>query len=213
MKIWHGPRSRSDRIVWLCEEMGLDYEIGLFRFREPNPEFASIDSLGSLPVLEDEGKVIQESVAIMLYLAGRYGPTPLMPAPHDPDFAECLQYLLLAEASLGSAVNTLMYDRFRCPEAERGGFHPTARHAQVVRTAQWVADHGLKDRPFVAGERFTLADICMGHSLVVCRSLLGMAKELPAAVSDYLDRVTARPAYQKVAALHQPLPGARPARP
>jgi glutathione S-transferase len=207
MKIWHGPRSRSDRIVWLCEEMGLPYEIGEFRFRQPNPEFDAVNPLGGLPALQDEGHTLVESVAILLYIAGRYGPTPLMPAPGDADYADCLQYLMIGEANLGSAVNVLMHDRYRCPEAQRGGFHPTTRHAALLKTCGWLADGALKHRPYVAGERFTVADICIGHSLIVISTLLGLGGELPETLKAYVARLSERPAYQRVAAMHLPMGG------
>lgn len=207
MKIWHGPRSRSDRIVWLCEEMALPFEIGEYRWGQPNPEFEAISPLGALPVLQDGGQTIVESVAILLYIAGRYGPTPLLPQPEDPDYADCLQYLMVGEASLGACVNVLMHDRFRCPDAQKGGFHPTLRRESLIKACGWLAAHALKGRPFVAGERFTVADICVGHSLIVMSTLLGMGDELPDELKVYVDRLTARPAYQRVAARHRPLPG------
>lgn len=205
MKIWHGPRSRSDRIVWLCEEMGLPYEIGEFRFRQPNPEFEAISPLGALPVVQDGDRTMVESVAIMLYIAGRYGPTPLMPAPQDADYADALQFLLLGEATIGSSINTLIHDLWRCPEDQKGGFHPTTRRAGLLKTCDWLTGV-LKDRPYVAGGRFTLADICIGHSLIVMSTLIGMADELPAPLQAYVARLTERPAYRRVAAMHLPMP-------
>src|SRR5689334_18981968 len=102
IKVYHMPRARGLRVIWLCEEMGLPYEIVPVSF-PLSEEYRVKNPAANVPFLEDEGGVaIHESIAIMLYLTGRYGPTPLMPAPSDPDYARTLQMLVYGEATLGA---------------------------------------------------------------------------------------------------------------
>src|SRR5580765_1592331 len=91
----HGARGL--RAMWLCEEMGLDYAVETVSF--PTGEvYRLLNPLRTVPFLEDEGSVaINESVAIMLYLAERYGPTPLLPAGSDPALARVLQLTVFGE--------------------------------------------------------------------------------------------------------------------
>jgi glutathione S-transferase len=198
IRIWHVPRSRSHRVVWLCEEMGLDYEVAPVSFRRPDPAFALVNPLGGVPVLEDGDVRMIESVAILLYLAGRYGPTELALRPDEPGYADYLQFLMLGEASLGAPIATLMYDRFRCPEAEKGGWLARDREAFLEKGLAFV-DAALTDRPWLAGDRFTLADVSTGLSIGVAANFLGMTERMPERVRDYLRRLTERPAWRRAA--------------
>ena len=75
MRIWHAPKSRSLRVVWLCEEMSLPYELRRVSLRAPDPELPGVSPFGSVPVLEDGEVRMIESVAMLLYVTGRYGPS------------------------------------------------------------------------------------------------------------------------------------------
>ena len=75
LKIFHAPRSRSLRIVWLCEEMGIPYETVAVNFRDPSPAFVAVNPLKSLPALQDGAVSMIESVAMMIYIIAKYGPT------------------------------------------------------------------------------------------------------------------------------------------
>jgi glutathione S-transferase len=114
------PRgARGIRVFWVCEEMGLAYNAVPVAF-PPTPEYRALNPLGSAPFLENEGGVaINESVAMMLYLAERYGPTPLLPAKDDPAYAKVLQLTVLGEATLGAAMNPMMMARFMAPDADK----------------------------------------------------------------------------------------------
>src|SRR5947209_8880015 len=98
---------RGFRVVWLLEEMGLPYRlrpVDLLAGVENDPEFLAINPAGFIPALQDGEVVMVESIAILEYLAGRYGPTPLAPAPQDPDFPAYQQFLHLGEAGLGASI-------------------------------------------------------------------------------------------------------------
>jgi glutathione S-transferase len=112
----HG--ARGVRVVWLCEEMGLPYEVVALPF--PVPEsYRALHPLASVPFLEDEsGVAMSESVAMLFYLAQRYGPTPLLPMQEPAVLARVLQMTVFAEATLGGRMNGLMVAHFGAPEAD-----------------------------------------------------------------------------------------------
>ena len=200
MKIWHAPRSRSLRVVWLCEEMGLPYELKRVSFRAPDAELLAINPLGGVPVLEDGEVRMIESVAMLLYIAGRYGPTPLALQPDDPAYPRYLQWLIAGEASLGMPGNMLMYDRYRAPEGEKGGFLAEACSRKLDQ-AMAMMSQALEDGPWIAGDRFTIADISAGYGIGVLQAFLGMGERVPEPVADYYARLGERPAFQRAAAV------------
>jgi len=199
LKIHHLGPTRGLRIVWQCEEMGLPYEIEKASF-PTSAAYRSLNPNGSLPFLEDEGGVaINESVAIMLYLAINYGPTPLLPGKDDPCLATAMQFTVFGEGTLGAFGNVILGARFFAPEADKKNWS-VLRAAERLQTAlDFVADK-LGGGPFLAGERFTLADISVGYAVGFARGALGEFVSLPASLNTYHDRLTARPAYQRAVA-------------
>ena len=201
MKIWHVPGSRSLRVVWLCEEMGVPYELRPVSLRAPDPELQAVSPFGGVPVLEDGGVRMIESIAMLLYIAGRYGPTPLALQPDDPAYPDYLQWLILGEASFAMPGNMLIYDRWRAPEGHQpGGFLAQVSVGKMERAVGLMAET-LKDRPYLAGDRFTLADISASYPLGVMETFLDLGEAIPAPVADYHRRLTERPAYQRAAAV------------
>src|SRR5262245_62991859 len=95
--------ARGLRVYWQCEEMALPYQVETVSF-PTSAAYRARNPLGTVPFLEDEGGVaINESVAMMLYLAQKYGPTPLLPGKDDPILARVLQMTVFAEATLGGS--------------------------------------------------------------------------------------------------------------
>src|SRR6476661_2998689 len=102
--VFGGSLSRSLRVVWLMEEMGLPYRVRPVDMLAdaPDLEFLAANPAGYIPVLEDADVTMVESIGIMEYLLARYGPTPLAPAPSDPSFPAYQQFLHLGEAGLAT---------------------------------------------------------------------------------------------------------------
>lgn len=196
LKIHHLPRARGLRVVWLCEEMGVPYEIAPVSF-PPNDAYKKLNPMGSVPFLEDDGGVaINESVAIMLYIAQKYGPTPLMPSPVDSRFARVLQMTVFGEATLGGYGNILMGARFFAPDEHKQNWSATYAHERMVRGMQYAADI-LSNNPYLAGEQFTLADISVGYAVGVARAMMGMESDIAPSLLAHHDRITARPAFER----------------
>lgn len=195
--IYNFPRGgRGVRLFWQCEEMGLAYETKAVTF-PPSAEYRALNPIGNVPFLQDGDVAINESVAIMLYLAGKYGPTPLMPAKDDPSYARVLQMLVFSEASLGASVNTLLAAKFGAPEADKTNWSVRVTEQRIEQFLDFVSDL-LGEQPYLAGSNFTVADIAISTAMGVYRGALG--KTIPQRLSAYQDRLQARPAYERAKA-------------
>ena len=172
------PRgARGIRAFWVCEEMGLAYRVETVSY-PPSAAYLALNPLGTAPFLEDAGGVaINESVAMMLYLAERYGPTPLMPAKNDPVYARMLQLTVFGEATLGALLNPLMMAKFAAPEADKRNWSVTAGEARAETAIGFVTSL-LGDRPYLAGDTFTLADISVSTALDMCGKARSAEKSL-----------------------------------
>jgi glutathione S-transferase len=186
---------RGIRVAWQCEEMGLAYKPVGFEFPVP-AAFRAKHPLGVLPFLEDEGGVaIGESVAQMVYLAQRYGPTPLLPA-EPAAMARVLQLTVASEASLGGLMNPMMGTKFAAPADQKSNWTDGYCGARVTDVLAY-ADNVLGEREYFAGDGISLADIAISTALGVWQGALG--REAPPGLAAHHQRMRARPAYQKAA--------------
>ena len=197
---------RGFRVVWLLEEMGLPYRlrpVDLLAGAENNPEFMAINPGGFIPAIVDGDAVMVESIAIMEYLLARYGPSPLAPDAQDAQdaaFPLYQQFLHLGEAGLAASAYFVSNARSRAPEGERDNW--SARHAlDVFTTRLSLVTRQLERAPYLAGETFTAADISTGYAMLSARKNIGFA--FGAVETAYLERLCARPGYQRaLAACH-----------
>ena len=197
--IYNFPRgARGLRVFWQCEEMGLPYEVKAIPFPYPD-DYRTRNPAGGVPFLEDDaaGVAISESVAIMLYLAERYGPTPLLPDRADPALARVLQMTVFSEATLGGRMNTLMEAHFAAPDADKQNWSVRGLGDRMTHALGYLADV-LGDQPFLACDHLTLADIAIVTALGMWRGALD--GEVPAALATWRDRLAERPAYQRARA-------------
>jgi glutathione S-transferase len=186
--------ARGLRVLWQCEEMGLPYRFLPVTY-PPSEAYRALNPLGTAPFLEDEGGVaINESVAMMLYLAHKYGPTPLLPGTDDPTFARVLQLTMLGEATIGMGLNPLLEARFTAPDEDQRNWTVRAQEGRVERSVRYVADL-LGSREYLAGDGLTLADISVSTAIGMWRGALGQT--LADSLVAYRDRLGARPAYQR----------------
>jgi glutathione S-transferase len=156
--------------------------------------YRKLNPMGSVPFMEDGKVAINESVAIMLYLAQNYGPTPLLPERNDPTLARVLQMTVFSEASIGGALNTLMAAHFGAPEADKKNWSVRVTEAHINNTLSYI-ENILGDQPYLAGANFSLADIAISTALGIRQGALGQAT--PPKLAAWRDKLMERPAYQR----------------
>ena len=194
--VWGGQTSRSLRVVWLLEEMGLAYRVRQVDMlsADEDAEFLAINPAVYIPVLQDGDVTLVESVAMLEYLMARYGPTPLSVKPDDPAFAAYQQFLHLGEAGLATLMMPAIVSRFLAPEAERRNWGASWAQDAAQRRLKLVRPQ-LARSPYLAGEAFTAADISVTYALELGRRhgviVLGDAEEA------YLARTMGRDAYKR----------------
>ena len=197
LKIYHAPGARSLRVIWMAEEMGLDYEIVPETFGQPSADFISVNPARALPAIVDGDVSMSESIAILQYLAAQHGPTPLAPEVGDPTYPAYLQYLIYGEASLSAFLNPLVGTRLMAPEDQKDNF--TARICRGVFGRRVSAlKSRLGESKHLAGDGFTAADISVAYALDL-GAREGLADAYPPVVADYWARMRERPAYQRAA--------------
>jgi len=188
---------RGFRVVWLLEEMGLAYRlrgVDLLAGVENDPEFLAINPAGFIPAIVDGDVTMVESIAIMEYLLGRYGPTALAPGARDAAFAAYQQFLHLGEAGLAASIYFVSGARNIAPEGERDNW--SARQAmEVFTTRLTLVTRRLARAPYMAGDDFTAADISVGYALEMARKNVGVV--LGDAEQAYMARLRERGGYRR----------------
>jgi glutathione S-transferase len=197
LKIFHAPRTRSLRVVWLCEEMGVPYQLEVEKFGAPSAAVLAVNPLGAFPALVDGDVTMIESIAIMMYIMGKYGPTDLALSPRDPGYAKYLQFLVFGESGMAMYCNPLIATRFRAPEDRRDNWTVDYLRTTVSQRLDFV-DKQFGEGPYIAGNRFTAADISIGYTLGITD--FAASCKLSPRLQAYHDRLTARPAYQRAMA-------------
>jgi glutathione S-transferase len=191
---------RGFRVVWLLEEMGLAYrlrDVDLLKGAGNDPEFMAINPGGFIPALKDGDDVVVESVAILQYLLGRYGPSPLAVEPADPAYGAWLQFLHLGEAGLMGPAFMAWAGRGFGPETARDDW--TGKMSlEMFQSRRRLVARQLEQAPYMAGERFTAADISVGYALLWARRQ-GVAGLTPLELA-YIDRIMARDGFRRAMA-------------
>jgi glutathione S-transferase len=193
--IW--GEGRGFRVVWLLEEMGLPYRlrpVDLLAGVEDDTEFLAVNPAGFIPALQDGDVTMVESIAIMEYLMARYGPTPLAPDPHDPAFPAYQQFLHLGEAGLAASIYFVNGARNIAPEAERYNWS-AGQALNVFETRLGLVTRQLARSAYLAGDRFTAADISVTYALQLAQRTVGYA--LGEVEQAYVARTSGRDAYKR----------------
>ncbi|MBU2082962.1 MAG: glutathione S-transferase [Alphaproteobacteria bacterium] len=206
--VHHLENSRSQRVLWLLEELGLPYEVRRYARDATTmlapPELKAIHPLGKSPVIEDDGAIIAETGAVFEYILDTYGAGRLSAPAGTPQARKLSYWLHYAE---GSAMPPLLLKLvfMRMPDGAPGLLRPLIRQvagkvqAQLVNPqlashlAYWESE--LAETGWFAGADLSAADIMMSFPLEAAASRAGADKST--AVMDFLARIHARPAYQR----------------
>jgi glutathione S-transferase len=194
--VYHLKNSRSTRVLWLLEELGLDYQVEYFErdagMRAPDA-MKAIDGLGRSPIVRFDADVLGESGAIIDLILRRYPKSALAPMDGDPDFSEYLFFLHYAEGSLSTIVIPLLVNRLIPGGGARGGVIVDFLRPEADRHLDFV-ERKLSGREYIAGDRFTGADIQMAPMLQYA-GMVDLLGERPG-IHAYLERVLSRPAFK-----------------
>jgi glutathione S-transferase len=183
LKVHHLNNSRSQRILWLLEELGLPYEIVKYQ-RDPATNLApdslkAIHPLGKSPVIDDGGQIVIESGAIIEYIVREHGKGRLVPKDGTPAAVEYLQLMHYAE---GSAMLPIMLKL-------------EARVVSEIENHMGYLEAKLGKQDWFVANEFSAADIQLSFAVQTARLLHGLAK-FPN-LARFLDRIHARPAYKR----------------
>lgn len=202
LTVHHLRISQSERIVWLCEELGLDYELKLYNRREDNrlapDDYKALHPMGIAPVITDGELVLGESGAICEYIDRKYGGSRLSPGPDDTDFAGHLFWFHFSNA-------TFMTNGMMALAAQAAGASELPPLVADRGAKGWqLAEARLGEAEFFGGRNLTMADIMMGFNLTTSRAFGGASLEPFPNIAAYLQRIGQRPAYQRAMAKAEP---------
>lgn len=207
--VHHLNNSRSQRLLWLLEELGLDYEIKRYeRDRKTMlapPSLRAVHPLGKSPVVTDGDLTLAESGAIIEYFIDRYGAGRLIPPAKTPERLRYTYWLHFAEGSaMPPLLLKLVFDRL--PRGVPGLIRPVARliangalRTLVVPNIERQLDFmegELGKTAWFAGDEFTAADIQMSFPLEAAAARGGLSASRPK-LMQWLERIHARPAYRR----------------
>lgn len=208
LTIHHLGISQSDRVIWLCEELGLDYVLQKYD-REPTTgaapaAYKALTPFGTAPVITHDDLVLGESGAIIEYIIHRLGGGRLALAPSDEAYPDYLFWLHFANSSLMSALMVEMI----IPAIEPA--NPDIAQALRGRgdRAFDLVEQRLSRSPYFAGDEFTAADIIMAFPLTTMRLFVPREISAYANLKAYLAKIARRPAFKR--ALEVGDPGFKP---
>ena len=202
LTVHHLRLSQSERIVWLAEELGLDYECKLYTRRADNrlapDEYKALHPMGIAPVITDGDLVLGESGAIMDWIIAQYGDRGLVPTKDHPDFADHLFYYHWANATFMTNGMMALVAQF-CGAEQMPPFV-----ADRVQKGWAIVEKRLGEAEYFGGSRLTTADIMMGFQLTTSRAMSGQSIDGMPNLQAYLKRIGERPAYQRAMAKCEP---------
>jgi len=196
LTVHHLGRSQSERIVWLCEELGIPYELKCYA-RAPllaSADYKALHPIGAAPVITDGDLVLAESGAIVTYIIARYGEGRLALTYGHPDFAQFLYWFHFANGTLQASMGrSMILGRLKLAADDPA---MVAAKGRLDRGFDLVEARTGEARYF-AGEEFTSADIMMGFSLTTMRYFLPYDLAPFPNLRAYLQRIGSRPAYRR----------------
>ena len=199
IRLHHVPLARSFRVLWLLEELGLDYEVAYYSIRDGSmrrPEFLALSPAGRVPVLEHHGAVWVESAAIVQLLCETHPQAGLAPAPGDRDRALYLEMLGLSE-TMGCLLENLNLNHvFLRPPAR-----PSAAVVKLLTARLRALLASLETRmegDYLLPSGFSAADVMLAYGFELARYYVDLAA-YPRLIA-YWDRLRARPAYTRAKA-------------
>jgi glutathione S-transferase len=183
------PQSRGQIIRWMLEEVGASYDTHILDYASTlkGPEYLAINPMGKIPAIRHNGKVVTEVAAIIAYLADTFPEAGLAPALSDR--ADYYRWMFFASGPIEQAFSN-----------KAAGFEPTPERQRMFGYGNFeltidTAAGALKDKTYIAGDRFSAADVLFG-SQINFMTMFGMLEPRPV-FTDYIARITDRDAYRR----------------
>jgi glutathione S-transferase len=209
LTIHHLGVSQSERIIWLCEELGVPYELKLYKrdavtILSP-PELRALHPLGAAPVITEGDLLLAESAAIVDYIIHKHGGGRLALGPEHPDYAAYLYWFHFANGNLQPVMSRNMVVRRTGVPADNPMLLSVKERLDRVLD---LVEARLGEAEFLAGSEFTAADIMSVFSLTTMRTFLPLDLSPYPNILGYLKRIGARDAYRR--AMQKGDPGMTP---
>jgi len=188
---YHSPQTRSSSVLVLLEELDAPYKLRDLNFKagaQRQPDYLAVNPLGKVPAIVHNGALVTELGAVFIYLADAFPQKQLAPAIGDPLRGPYLRWLVF----YGSAFEPAVMDRYMKKEPPRS----TSAYGDFEGVMSLINDQ-LATGPYLLGERFTAADILWASALRWTTGF-GLVPASPQ-ITAYIDRVTSRPAFVRVA--------------
>ena len=202
LTVYHLPRARSMRVLWLLEELGMPYQVESLEFipgKFGGDDYTNIHPLNKVPAIKDGDIIMYESVAIMQYIMDKYADGKLRPDISNPEYATYLQFLHYGESTLAPVIATLMYQRHffpqdqRCPQIEKWA------EKELAKVFRLLEDQ-LGDHDYILTSGFSAADISVGYCLLLARLAKAHA-QITDRLEDYWEALTDRDAWHIISAI------------
>ena len=193
LKIYHSSGTRGLRVIWVCEELSVPYEIVPVNFAaeyRATPEWRALNPVGKVPVMTDGDTTMFESCAMLQYVLDRYGDGRLQPAKDDPGYAHYLQWSWFAEATFARPLGEIVNHRREFdPELDAVVAEMKSRATACVA----AIGAAMSGRSYLLGDTMSAVDLSICYTMRGYRRMV--SETLPATVQAYFDRVTALPSY------------------
>ena len=201
MRLHHQPRSRSTRVLWLLEELGIPFDLTVIsRDVKQTPEYRALHPLGRAPVLEEDEGPVFESAALLLHIADQNLDASLIAPLCSHERALQYQWCFFGMTDIEGALMDIARQLWQDVAEPDASIIERATTRFVATTG--VIEEALGDDEYLVGNAFSVADIVVGSVLGFART--GELTELPAGVVPYVDRLEARPARQRAVAVSVP---------
>jgi glutathione S-transferase len=203
LKIYGVARSRAFRVLWMAQELGLDYQhvkVDFASGETREPGFLALNPNGQVPVIDDDGFILWESMAINLYLAKKHCVGGLYPSRLE-DEARAWQWSFWGMTEVERPVLTAMFNRAILPEDKRDAALADESERQLGRPLM-VLDAAVAASPYLLGEHFSVADLNVASILSWARPARIDFSHVPKA-ADWLKRCAERPAARAVRELQR----------
>lgn len=190
LTLYHAPQSRAFGVLWLLEEMQVDYaleSIDLGAQAPRPPGYREIQPHGKVPAIVHDGAIVSERAAICHYLGEAFPEAGLLPPPGDPGRTACVQMLVYADAVVDPCLASRAAGwSYPAADFSFGSFADMLAHLRRV----------LTERAFAAGDRFTVADTQLATALYWGIEILGLVENEPV-LDDYVGRMRRRAGWRR----------------